>query len=919
MDTPNIAPTIVFGVYKLNDPPILDLAVRQAIDVGIRLIDTAVMYQNDEQVAKIIKGTPAKAGTKLRRAANVEADLARSVDLFGSQLERVLLHKPMPYSAYAVLEDARERGLVNKIGVCNYSYDQLEALLADARERGAAPPDVVQNELHPSLNTPVIELCACHGITFEAHSTMQAMEYIAPLAARASSQLSSAALSLLHCAARGAHALCITTTKYEHLQENLTAAATPHPADRLRSLLPDDALDELEALPLTHPVCKYGRQTSKREAGGLAGGDGVPHPLRLAMAQATLERDIATFEAGGVPSDLCLTLPKVARAHTAAMARKAEYELAVSLARALFGEGHPGAGKFDGLMTKMRHRVAENHARRKRSLEGKTCKLGPKDAVQKAEELPVDIPDGESFEALLATLHEAHGPTSRLTTAGAITADGRLDLCKQVVRPRFGDLVDAIGAAAPGVVSHFLVGNNVIFKRLSGAAKNNQADDNVGDDAASATAAAAHDDGASNEDEPATPRTKIVNEHLKAFEQLTASAQPIKTYYLAGNGITAASAVPIANALKHAKSLESLWLKMNPISTGAFYFGALAAASRTLLLLDLFNTGLLDAGCAALADGLTSGGGSLQLTPALQHLYLNVNGLTPASLQSLAAIVAALPRLESLFIGENELGDAAAIALLTNAPVRPAFKRLEIGSNGLSDAFLPALDAFVGRHATSMVALELSSYKSTHYFRLTPNLFGSTAAGQLVLRNLASEYGLLYLGLDNCLPSRKAAAALLPKLTATAGKRVTVNARQRRAADDDADAPPPVLQRILSDVGVDSHAATAITSSAKLGTGVLAAAAAAAVLAVVVATKAGAAPVLRVAAAATTCAAAAHAATALATPAPPPLKLAPLATYGAAGVRRIGNSVVCHSKEELNEIRHPPQLPYVMSIYRNKM
>ena len=68
------------------------LAVLQAIDAGIRLIDTAVMYGNDEQVAKIIKGTRARAGTKLRRAATIETDLARSIELFGADLERVLLH-----------------------------------------------------------------------------------------------------------------------------------------------------------------------------------------------------------------------------------------------------------------------------------------------------------------------------------------------------------------------------------------------------------------------------------------------------------------------------------------------------------------------------------------------------------------------------------------------------------------------------------------------------------------------------------------------------------------------------------------------------------------------------------------------------------------------------------------------------------
>ena len=135
-----------------------------------------------------------------------------------------------------MLEEARERGDVEHIGVCNYNVEQLETLLENARERGYAPPDVVQNELHPAINTPVLALCKRHGIVFEAHSTMLANQLVAPMAEQAVAPLTPAALALLHCKARGADALCITTTKYEHLLEDLAAAATPHAAQTLNAL-----------------------------------------------------------------------------------------------------------------------------------------------------------------------------------------------------------------------------------------------------------------------------------------------------------------------------------------------------------------------------------------------------------------------------------------------------------------------------------------------------------------------------------------------------------------------------------------------------------------------------------------------------------------------------------------------------------
>jgi hypothetical protein len=589
------------------------------------------------------------------------------------------------------------------------------------------------------------------------------------------------------------------------------------------------------------------------------------------------------------------------------VARKAKLhnparELSESLAMRLFGEAdgvQSACTKFDGLVGKMRVRVEAERTRRKAAAAAKTCKIGPADAVEKAEELPVDIPDGDSFNSLLQTLHDARGPVARLTTAGALTPDGRLDLCKQVVRPRFGDLVDAIAATAPGVVSHFLVGNNIIFKRLA-------------DTGPAGTAADAADDADDTDAdaEPLSPPSRVVEQHLKAFEHLAASAQPIRTFYLAGNGITAATSAPIAAALRHAHSLESLWLKMNQISTGAYHFGVLAAASRKLVLLDLFNTGLLDAGAAALADGLADGtANSLTLAPALKALYLSVNGLTPDALPSLLRITGALPKLESLFIGENRLGDHATATLLATMPRRP-LQRLELGSNALTDAILPALTAFVHAHAATLRSLELSSYKSTHYFRLRPNAFGTTAHGADALVHLATATPLAYIGLDNTLPSRAAAVALLPKL---AHSTCSINMRQRRTSADVADvADAPAPSRVLSaPVLAAAHPAVTPAAAALVAAGAAVAAAACA---------RARAPVAATAAAAAFAVAAAAVAAAsklkLAAVGQEPSSAAHLAavTYGAAKF-----SVMRHTAEELQKIRHPPQLEHVFSIYRNAM
>ena len=119
----------------------------------------------------------------------------------------------------------------------------------------------------------------------------------------------------------------------------------------------------------------------------------VPHPLRLAMAQAQLEKDIATYRAGGVPSDLCLSMPKISR-NTAT--ERPERELAVALATSIFGDtGRAARTKFDGLMGKMRTKIHE--ANRLKAANGATtCKIGPKDAIEKAEDTNTHASNADS-------------------------------------------------------------------------------------------------------------------------------------------------------------------------------------------------------------------------------------------------------------------------------------------------------------------------------------------------------------------------------------------------------------------------------------------------------------------------------------------------------------------------------------------
>jgi diketogulonate reductase-like aldo/keto reductase len=661
-------PRFTFGTYKKTGQ-LLDVSLRQALgEAGDRifLVDTAVKYGNQAEVASILQDYPGTlVGSKVNRIGHVADDLSEIESLFPASLHRVLLHRPMPLSEWKVLEAAKAAGRVAEIGVSNYSAEKLQELLAHCDVK----PDVVQNELHPCIHTPVPEMCRQHGVRFEAHSVMSANEHLTEFVAKRQ-QVTAAQAAIAFCLARGAD-VCFSTANLQHLRLDLSP--------ELPSLLSPADVEELSTLAFQHPIRRYRSQGSVTcDADALHG---------------QLARDVAAFESGGPFSDLCVRVPKTHRGTCGELARILSHRFFPE------AEGCSAHQKFDGLLHKMRKAIEarREEARETRRLAApKTCVL-PREAVAFPEALPVDIPRPACFDAFLQELKGRPTPGRsghpRRFERGTLFPDGRMDLCKQVIQPCFEELCDSVQSSS--AVRHFLLGNNVVFR-----------------------------DGTAEE----------VASRLAALERLLRSDPQVETWYLAGNAIDAELSAPIAEAFRHASHARALWLKMNPVKTGARHFGRLAALHPGLELLDLFNTGLCDPGLRAFRDGLAAQGGSR----SLKHLYLSVNDIADG--ECVAEVVRLLPSLESLFLGVNLLGDAGAAPVLGALVGHPSLRRLELGSNGLTDASLPLLLDVVSS-APLMAALTLGSYKSTNYFGGRHNDFADAAA----LARIASHLGFMSL------------------------------------------------------------------------------------------------------------------------------------------------------------------------------
>lgn len=135
-------PKLGFGVFQIRDAAQCEQAVRDAIDVGYRLIDTAASYGNEEAVGKAIKSCGVAREdlfitTKLwisdTSYEGAKKAFQKSLDWLGlDYLDLYLIHQPLNdyYGAWRAMEEMYEAGKIRAIGVCSFYPDRLADLIA---------------------------------------------------------------------------------------------------------------------------------------------------------------------------------------------------------------------------------------------------------------------------------------------------------------------------------------------------------------------------------------------------------------------------------------------------------------------------------------------------------------------------------------------------------------------------------------------------------------------------------------------------------------------------------------------------------------------------------------------------------------------------------------------------------------------
>ena len=183
-------PCIGYGTYKVSEGHSGEQVVKDALGVGYRLLDTAAMYKNEEEVGKAIieSGIPRREIFVTSKVTNPDRGYDSTLRAFDRSLRLLemdyldlyLIHWPADKARFAdwkkinsdtwrALERLLYEGRVKAIGVSNFMTEHLEALAETAR----VLPMVNQIEFHPGWMQPeVLEWCRRNNVVVEGWSPL---------------------------------------------------------------------------------------------------------------------------------------------------------------------------------------------------------------------------------------------------------------------------------------------------------------------------------------------------------------------------------------------------------------------------------------------------------------------------------------------------------------------------------------------------------------------------------------------------------------------------------------------------------------------------------------------------------------------------------------------------------------------------
>ncbi len=184
-------PRLALGTWFIEDDRAAE-AVRAAVSIGYRHIDTAQAYGNERGVGEGIRScgvdrkdvfVTSKVAAENKSYLSAKESIDKTLELMGlDYLDMMIIHSPQPWvevnqsadryfhentEVWRALEEALQAGKLRAIGVSNFLEEDIENILAHSTVK----PMVNQILCHVG-NTPLSLMEYCHekGIVVEAYS-----------------------------------------------------------------------------------------------------------------------------------------------------------------------------------------------------------------------------------------------------------------------------------------------------------------------------------------------------------------------------------------------------------------------------------------------------------------------------------------------------------------------------------------------------------------------------------------------------------------------------------------------------------------------------------------------------------------------------------------------------------------------------
>jgi diketogulonate reductase-like aldo/keto reductase len=186
----NEIPLLGLGVWQVPNGAECVNAVRWALELGYRHIDTAQAYGNEESVGVgLIESGIGREQVFITtkffpRRRDPVAEVERSLRRLGvDQVDLYIVHWPQggPTWAWPGMEQARERGYTRSIGVSNFDASELAQVIGVA----SSPPVANQVQFSPfEYRRALLEACERHRVVLEAYSPLGTGRHLSDPAVR---------------------------------------------------------------------------------------------------------------------------------------------------------------------------------------------------------------------------------------------------------------------------------------------------------------------------------------------------------------------------------------------------------------------------------------------------------------------------------------------------------------------------------------------------------------------------------------------------------------------------------------------------------------------------------------------------------------------------------------------------------------